>query len=410
MRVLEHLIPPRGKIRVLAASGMARSVGNGVIISVSVLYFIRSVGLPAEQVGLGLTVAAILGMLASIPSGHTADVLGPRLTSAVFVCLQGVMIFGYALVGGFASFVVAASLVVMFESASDASRGALVANVCAGPERVRARAFLRSINNLGVSLGAVAGGVALHFDSRPVYVGLIIAAGTLYLVAGAIYRLLPPVPPLPRPDGGSRWEVLVDRPFVALSLLSAVLVLNGGLLTVALPIWIAQETSAPIWVYSAILVINTVMVVLFQVRVSRGAEDVPGGARALRRSGMLLAICCVLFGLAAGQPAWLAVVVLAAGALAHVIGELLYAAGTWALSYELAPDHAQGQYQGLFGMTDQLGAAMTPAIATTLVIGLGFAGWLLFGALLLAAGLAVTPVARWAQSTRPAVTLAEAAS
>jgi hypothetical protein len=61
-------------------------------------------------------------------------------------------------------------------------------------------------------------------------------------------------------------------------------------------------------------------------------------------------------------------------------------------------------------MTDQLGAAMTPAIATTLVIGLGFAGWLLFGALLLAAGLAVTPVARWAQSTRPAVTLAEAAS
>jgi MFS family permease len=402
MRILEHLIPPAGPTRILAASGLARSVGNGILIAVSVLYFIRSVDLPAERVGLGLTVAAILGMAASVPAGHAADVLGPRTTSIVFVGLQGVMICGYALVGGFASFLVAACLVTMFESASRASRGALVAGVVSGAERVRARAYLRSINNLGVSAGAVAGGVALHYDTRSVYVALLVAAGALYVGAGLVYRLLGPVPPLPRPAGGARWLVVRDRPFVALSLLSAVLVLNGGLLTVALPIWIAQETEAPLWVYSAILLVNTVMVVLFQVRVSRGAEDVAGGARAMRHAGALLALCCLLFGLAAGQGAVAAGVVLMAGAFAHVLGELLYAAGSWALSYELAPDHAQGQYQGLFGMTDQLGAALTPVIATFVVIRLGLPGWLLFGAVLLAAGVAVSPVARWGQRTRPA--------
>jgi MFS family permease len=401
MRFLRHLIPPPGPIRVLCASGMTRSIGHGILLSVSVLYFIRSVGIPAERVGIGLTIAAILGMLASIPSGHAADVLGPRATAAGFVCLQGLMIFGYAAVGDFLSFIVAASLVVMFESASDASRGALVAGVVSGPERVRARAHLRSINNIGLSLGAVAGGVALQYDTRPVYVGLIVLAGLLYISAGAVYRLLPAVATVAKPVGGPRWVVLRDRPFVALSLLSAVLVLNGGLLTVALPIWIAQKTAAPVWVYSAILIVNTVMVVLLQVRVSRGAEDVPGGARAMRRAGVLLALCCVLFGLAAGHSAWLAVIVLAAGAIAHVLGELLYSAGAWALSYELAPDHAQGQYQGVFGLTDQLGAALTPVIATTVVIRFGLPGWLAFGALLLGAGLAVTPVARWAQRTRP---------
>lgn len=401
MPILSHLVPPPGPIRVLAGSSLCRSVGHGILISVSVLFFIKSVGIPAQQVGLGLTIAAVLGMLASIPAGHAADVLGPRTTSVVFVGLQGAMIWGYALVAGFGSFVVAASLVVMFESASDASRGALVAGVVAGPERVRARAFIRSVNNVGVSLGAVAGGVALHYDTRPVYVGLLVAGGVLYLVAGLVYLVLPAVPPAAKPVDGPRWVVLRDRPFVAVALLSAVLVLNGGILTVALPIWIAQRTAAPVWVYSAVLLINTVMVVLFQVRVSRGAEDVPGGARALRRCGVLLAVCCVLFALAAGQPAWLAVAILAAGALAHVLGELLYAAGTWALSYELAPDHAQGQYQGMFGMTDQLGAALTPVIATAVVVGLGLPGWLLFGVVLLGAGLAVPPTARWAQRTRP---------
>src|SRR5688572_574807 len=108
MRLLEHLIPPVGPTRILAASGLARSVGNGIVVSVSVLYFIRLVDLPAEQVGLGLTLAAILAMAASVPAGHAADVLGPRSTSITFVALQGVMICGYALVGGFAGFLVAA--------------------------------------------------------------------------------------------------------------------------------------------------------------------------------------------------------------------------------------------------------------------------------------------------------------
>ena len=90
------------------------------------------------------------------------------------------------------------------------------------------------------------------------------------------------------------------------------------------------------------------------------------------------------------------------GALAHVAGELLYSAGSWALSYELAPEHAQGQYQGLFGMATRLAETVTPAITAVLIIGLGLPGWLLFGALLLAAGLATPAAARWAERTRTA--------
>lgn len=401
MSFLHHLVPPRGPIRILAASSLGRSVGHGMLLSVSVLYFTRSVGIPATQVGLGLSLAAVAGMLTSVPAGHASDVLGARNTATGFVLLQGILICGYAVAGGFAGFLVAASLVVMAEAGSDAARGALVAGVVPSGERVQARAYIRSVNNIGISLGAVSGGVALHFDTRPVYIGLLLACGLVYVLAGLVYLVLPTVPPTAKSDkDGPRWVVLRDRPFVVVALLNAVLVMNGGILIVALPIWIAQRTNAPIWVYAAILVLNTVMVVLLQVRVSKGTEDVAGGARALRRAGVLLAVCCGLFALAAGQPAWVAVAALGAGALVHVFGELLGAAGGWALAYELAPEHAMGQYQGLFGMTDQLASAVTPLIATVLIIGIGWPGWLVFGALMLAAGMAAPTAASWALRTR----------
>jgi MFS family permease len=410
MPLLRNLIPPAGPVRVLCFSNLSKTVGNGILMSVTVLFFTRSVGIHAEQVGLALTVAAAFGILASVPAGHAADMLGPRNTTIAFMCLQGVLICGYALVGGFVGLLVAAVLVLVAESATDAARATLIAGVVPSGERVRAWAYLRSVSNVGVCIGAVAGGVALRVDTRAAYTGLLIAAGALLVVAGLAYLNVPQVPPAVRSAEGPRLVVLRDKPYAVISLLNAVLVMNGGILVVALPIWISQRTSAPTWVYSGLLVLNTVVVVLFQVRASKGSEDVPGGARALRRCGALLAGCCALFALAAGRPPWLAALVLVAGAFVHVLGELFYSAGSWALSYELAPDDAQGQYQGLFGMSTQLGSMVTPLAVTTLVIGWGWPGWLAFAAIMLAAGLAAPPAARWAQRTRPAKPAAEPAT
>lgn len=401
MRALEHLVPPRGPVRVLAAANLARTFGNGVLVSVGVLFFIRSVGLAPARVGLGLTLAAAFAMLVSVPAGHAADRLGARTTAVVFIAAQGVLICCYPLVHGFTGFVLVAALVVGAEAGGDAARGALVAQVVERDQRVRARAYLRSVTNIGISAGAVLGGVALQLNTRTGYVAMLLVGGAAFVTGALVYLTLRTEHTRRPPESASPWLVLRDRPFLAVAALNAVLVMNDGLLTVALPIWIAQRTHAPVAVYSAILLLNTVMVILFQVRASAGAEDVRGGARALRRSGLFLAVCCALFALAAGGSTWFAVLVLLLGAAAHVVGELLYAAGSWALSYELAPDHAQGQYQGLFGLTTRLAETLTPALTTVLIIGLGRPGWLIFGAALLLAGLSAPPVARWAEHNRP---------
>lgn len=396
MSVLRDLVPPPGPVRVLAVSGLARTIGFGIMMSVAVLYFTRAVDIPAARVGLGMTIAAACGMVASVLAGRAADRFGARDTAILLVGVQGVAVSCYGLVGGFVPFVVAVSVVISCHSSAEAARGALVAGVVAPERRVTTRALLHSVTNLGVSLGAVAGGVALHVDGRATYVGMLIACGVLFAGSGLVYLRLPPVERVVRPAGEPRWEVFRDKPFVLFAALNALLVMHDGIATVVLPLWIAERTNAPVTVYAAILLLNTVMVVLFQVRASRGSGDVAGGVRALRFSGVLLAGCCVLYALAAGQPAWVAVVALLAGGAVHVFGELLQSAGSWALAFDLAPEHAHGQYQGVFNMSIQLGGVLTPVVGTALVMGAGWPGWVVLAALLLGAGLAAPVVARWA--------------
>ncbi|WP_306213846.1 MFS transporter [Actinoplanes sp. RD1] len=394
-----ELVPPAGVVRILSVSNLAKTVAHGIIMSVSVLYFTTSVGIPASRVGLALTVGALVGMLVAVPAGHAADLLGPRNATVFALVGLGVVACGYAFVGSFTWLVVVASLVLAGEAATDASRGALVAGVVPPEERVRAWSYFRSIANIGVTVGAVAGGVGLWLDSAAGYMVLLVLAGVLFMVAGLMYLRVPSVPPAaPEEKQGPALVVLRDRPYAVFALLNSLLIMNGPLLTVALPIWIAQRTDAPSSLYPAILVINTLFVVTLQVRVSRGAEHVAGGARSLRRAGLVLAACCVLFAVAGGLPAWAAVAVLLAGAVVHVLGEMLHSAGSWSLAYGLAPERAHGQYQGLFGMSTQLGSTVTPFLATVLIIGLGWPGWLVFGAVMAGAGLLAPAVARWSQS------------
>jgi MFS family permease len=404
MRLIRDLVPPPGPVRILAVSGLARTIGFGTMVSIAVLYFTRAVDISPERVGLGMTIAAGCGTVTSVLAGHAADRFGARDTAILLVTVQGVAVSCYGLVGGFLPFVIAVSVVISCHSSAEAARGALVAGIVEPEKRVTTRALLHSITNIGISLGAVAGGIALHVDTRAVYVGMLIGCGVLFAGSGLVYLRLPTVERVPRPADGSRWEVLRDRPFVLFIALNTLLVMHDGLTTVVLPLWIAERTDAPVTVYAAILLLNTVMVVLFQVRASRNSADVAGGVRAMRTSGVLLAGCCALYALAAGQPAWLAVVVLLAGAAVHVFGELLQAAGSWALAFDLAPEHAHGQYQGMFNMSIQLGGVLTPVVGTALVMGAGWPGWLVLAAVLLGAGLAAPVVAGWAARTPKPVT------
>ncbi|MEQ4304218.1 MFS transporter [Plantactinospora sp. B6F1] len=404
MSFLRDIIPPAGLVRLLAISNLAKTTAHGIIMTISVLYFTRVVGIAPERVGLALTVGAGAGMLSSVPAGRLADVRGARGVTVTLLFVLGLVTCGYALVTNFVGLLLAAAVVLAIESGSNAARGGLLAALLAPEERVRAWAYMRSMANIGVSLGAVIGGSALLIDSRSAYVALLVAAGGLFVLSGLAFLRVPAVPATPTAsdeDGGPKWVVLRDLPYAAVSLVNSVLVMSDALLIVAMPIWISQHTSAPPFFFTVLLLINTATVILFQVRASRGAEDVAGGVRIWRRASLAFALCCVIFALAKGQGVWLAAIILIAGTLAHVLGEMWHSAGAWSLSYGLARDGAQGQYQGLFETSTQLGSMVAPLAITGALAALGYGGWLVFAVVFLVAGSVVPPLTRWARRTRP---------
>lgn len=395
LRAGRNAVGPSGAVRVLAVTGLARALGFGFLITVGALYFTRTVGLPAGSVGFGMTAAAACGVAAGVTAGRLADARGPRAVTVAAALLQSGAALGYALADGLPGFLIVTCVSMACHAASEAARGALIALVVQHRERVEIRARLHVVANVGMSLGAVLGGIALLYETDLLYRGFFLLCAALFAVTGILSAGLPDPRTRGRPEDGRRgWDSLGDRRFAAFILLNTVLMMNDGLITVVLPLWIASRTEAPVSVYSAILVLNTAVVVLFQVRASRGTGDLAGAARALRRSGTLLFACCVVFALSAGRSPRQAVAVLLLGALLHVIGEMLCSAGAWSLSFELAPEHAHGQYQGMFTTSIQLSSMLAPAAGTALVLGLGATGWLVMAAVMLTAGTACTAVAR----------------
>lgn len=194
--------------------------------------------------------------------------------------------------------------------------------------------------------------------------------------------------------------MLRERPYLAVCVLNGLLMTYGAILTVALPLWIVRSTRAPAWTVGGVFLLNTVLAVLLQVRASMGADTVPGAARAVIRSGVLLLLACLVFAVAGMLGEAGAVCTLAAGIALLTAGEVLQSAGGWGLSYALAPEQRQGQYLGAFTMGTRIYDTAGPVLVSGLVLGLGAVGWVVLGLLfpLLAAGLAAA--AHWAGQPR----------
>ncbi|MFD9943716.1 MFS transporter [Nonomuraea sp. NPDC059023] len=401
---MSRIVPPAGPARTLALAQLTNSLGDGAFYATSALFFTRVVGLSAAQVGVALTVAWACGMLAGVPLGHVADRWGPRRTAVVLAVATALALSAFLVVRAYPLFILVACLYACCQGGLTSARQALLAGLVPPEERTAVRAHLQSTLNAGLAVGAGIGGLALSFDTAPAYLAVFALDAVAFLLAALMLRRLPEVPPVPAAPAGTRaprLAVLRDRPYALITFLNAIMYLNMPLLSLGLPLWIVERTDAPKPVAAALLVVNMLSVVIFQVRVARQVTDLPSAARVGGRSGWVFLAACLVYAVSgASIGPWAAVAVLVSAALIQVFGEMMQGAAAWELGFALAPADKQGQYQGFFGMGPQIARMLGPVLMTTLLIGWGTAGWLVLGVLFLTAGLALGPAIRHAQRTR----------
>jgi MFS family permease len=387
--------------RKLALAQLANSVGDGAFYVTSALFFVRIVGMPVTEVGSGLTIGWAAGFLACVPIGRLADRHGLRRTAVILAIATAVAVGSFVVVRSFPAFVAVACLYGSAQSGLAAIRQALLAVLVGSAERVRVRARLQVAANAGLAAGAALGGLALYFGRPSAYLAIFAVDAAGFLVtAGLLYRL-PAVAPAPRVAGPSKWAVFRDRPYAAAAAVNAVMLLYMPMLSLVLPLWIAERTSAPRLVISAVFILNTVGVALFQVRVARRIVDLVGAARAVRLAGVIMLAACGVFAVAASvtAPAG-AVAALLAGVGLEVLAEMLLASGTWQISFGLARPDQPGQYQAFFAAGIPVARMIGPVLLTTLIITGGSMGWLALGGLFVVSGAAMPPIVAWAERSR----------
>ena len=154
--------------------------------------------------------------------------------------------------------------------------------------RVRALAYMRAARNVGYTLGALAGGIALAIGTREAIIAVPILTGVLLLLNAVMVATLPVDRAARGPRRARRGRPAPAPPawrnlgFVVLSACNGVLTSNQVLLNVVVPLWLVERTDAPHTLLAWLFGTNTVMAVALQVRASRGSETVPGALRAVR--------------------------------------------------------------------------------------------------------------------------------
>jgi MFS family permease len=399
-------LPAPGVQRTYALSSFINALGTGMFMPVYVLYFTRVVEMPTSQLGLAFAISGLLAIPLAIPAGDLADRWGPRRVVLLALFGQGVTMFAYLLVEGFWTLLLVDGLMMLCTTAYFSAVGALLRRV-GGEDTVTFRSKVRTLGNIGISLGTLAAGVGIQLDSPTAYRVLLICNAVSFLLSYVVLLRLPDYEPLPRPeeeksDGAPRWIALRDRPFVAYSLVAGAMAIQNFILEMMIPIWVVAYTVAPGWSVTAAFLINTILVVLLQVRMGNNVQSLKQGGTALRRAGVVLMVGCVAMSLMRDLPAWSALLLLLAGVVLLTLGEIWYISGTFAMEFGLPPAYAQGQYQGLAGTVTSLSTAVAPVLLLGLALSLGRVGWIGLGVLMLLLGLASPAIAAWGERTRPA--------
>ncbi|MDX6199261.1 MAG: hypothetical protein QOJ79_2412 [Actinomycetota bacterium] len=399
-RLLNRVLPANPLARRLSVQSILFAVGEGAFLTGSAVFFTRIVGLSAAQVGLGMTIAGVISFFFAVPMGRVADHVGPKRIWALGALAEAFLYLTWPVIHGFAAFLAMMIVLEVVDTGGSAGRGAYTIDVFTREERVRSLAFMRSALNIGFTLGALIGGLALATGSNAVVRAVPLLTGAILVLNALLISRLPAA----RHDEGDAAPdevipsgALRNKGFLALNVCSGVLMTNQVLLNVVIPLWRVQETDAPRVLLAYLFGTNTVLAVLLQVAASRGAETVPGAMRAARISTVFFVLSCLIVSVTHDTIGWVTIGLVWLGHVTVTGAELFHSASQWGLIAELSDPHRRGEYQGAARLGRTLGSVWAPAAYTFLAINWGMPGWLIIAAIVVVATIAMHPATRAAE-------------
>ncbi len=352
---------PRG-FWMLMGINFINFLGNNLIFPFFALYISKKFGASMTQVGLLFTFFTISGFIGSTIGGAMTDRFGRKsmlifnlITSALFNLAMGLspslfFCYGIALVGG------------IIASAGGPAGTAMIADLV--PEEKRAGAFgiFRVVFNTAVAIGVAIGGLVATHSYLALFISdAVISSICAVLVYLFLHETKPEAEPgQPKESLGTTFigylDVLKDKGYMTFLGAAFLCWLVAQNFSTTLGVFLRDVKGIPETGYGMLISMNAVMVIIFQIPLTRRIEKF--------RPMVMMAIGAGLFTIGYFSFGFTNSYALYALAMVIItVGELIFEPVRQALTTSFAPEQMRGRYLAIEGHSISIAYAIGPLLA-----------------------------------------------
>lgn len=345
------------------------ALGSGVYMPVAVLYLLKTTDLTLPEVGVILTLSAVIAFPFVLVVGSIVDRVGAK---RVILAANLTLMLGYVVmlfVSTFAHAIVAACLLGLGQSAFWGAYSPLVAAISSPGERELWFGFLGSLRNIGFAVGGLLASVMITIGTVTAYKGMALANAISFVISFVLLvgvRAGERAAPADSVSGGAPaepsggWAMVVrDKDFHLVSAATTAYALASLALNFAIPVYIIETLALPGWVTGTVFTLNTVMVGFGQSALVR---QLTGRRRhhVLSLGYAVYALGFAGLGLAGLLPPVAAVVGVLLASVVYTIGEMLGGPILGAIAVDARPATMRGRYMSMYQMSWTVASMVAP--------------------------------------------------
>jgi MFS family permease len=261
---------------ILLAGILISRIGMGMIWPFLTVYLRQKLDLPLSTITSLLTIDTIMSILSSFIAGAIADRFGRKWVMVISMGSMGIIYTLMSQAGTLPAFALLMAFRGLVIPLYRVGADAMVVDLIPREKRPDAYALLRMMENLGVAIGPAIGGFLAAVSYTGAFLGA--SASLIFfsmLIAVATRETLPTgdVDRSSRPMGYSK--VLKDRFFLVFVAGFTTIGMASSVVFALISVYIKENFGLPETQAGFLITINAMMVVLFQVAITRYTRRKP---------------------------------------------------------------------------------------------------------------------------------------
>lgn len=346
------------------------SLGHGLFLPLSLVYFTELTPVPLAVLGVLLSVANAITLPIPVWAGAIADRIGPLPVVVAAQVMQAVGFLAYAWVSGPVGIFLAASLVALGVRFFWSTIFTAVADYADNSASPRGRDTWYAIGNgartAGLAAGGLLTGVVVADGREAAFRAVAYGAAVCFAVAAVMIAAFVRTGEArgersaeSAPASGYM-ELVRDRPFLGLICLNTVYALSTLMLGLALPTVVLSGIQGPAWLTASILAGNAILIAVLSAPIARRLAGRRRTRTLIGAAVLWTGWCLIMAALVPGQ-LWWAIPALLVATLLFTAAELMHAPVSNGLAASMAPVQARGRYLAVFQYSFTLASIAAPA-------------------------------------------------